>query len=432
MNRFSIRVQVGALIILAVLAAGIAPPGVHAQSGTVVTLTINSLVANDLQEDGIINSNNIDEVYIEYSLQEVASNGVRSNNVVVGSWGLGYLEKGERVSAAEFESISLEIAANSGVRVEIHVIESDQDRQGWADMWGAACQSGLIPISCVGDLVVNADNVEFQGPSSAPTYDSAEIRRGVTQTITFTWTNGMNWAEYELHYSLRAASSAPAPAPAAPAAPAGSSSSSTAAWDAQTVLRDDFTGSRLSTANWWLYQRQPAVSGGRLRMQGQNDWNLGIGTTTSIGVNEGIVFLFQYKPGTMGLFLNRNDWDSPHYQRWGFHSGEDNTWNVVTLRGVQGAQDRTYQTVTLRPDTWYYLVFRVDGRGGFDTWVWARDHASSYALSYHGTPYQSEWIGGNWGFLVDVYNGEIQAEFYQKVRFPAGFEMPARPPQIEG
>ena len=188
-------------ILFIIIVACLAPLSVAAQSNQNVTvkLTIDTLIANDLQEDGLINSNNVDEVYVEYTLEEVA-NGRGTGNKAVGYWGLGYLRLNSRVT--DFEPIFLEIASTSSVRVEVRIIESDEDRETWSTLWSGACILTGLPVACAGDLAFSSKNVEFTRSILPQTYTARQLQVGMSETLLFTWTNFINWAEYELNYSV--------------------------------------------------------------------------------------------------------------------------------------------------------------------------------------------------------------------------------------
>lgn len=369
-----------------------------------VTFTLNNLAINALRD-----SEATDEVYIRYTIQEVIGDAPVEDNLAVSDWGLAEVNAGDQFSAAEFDSLALRIGPGSSVRVEIHVLESDADQDRWAQMWHSSCSADLAGPACIARLLFGGINVEFEGTYPAPIYDQTAIQSGVQESRMFIWTGPMHAAAYALTYSLGTGTAAPL---------------------AVNVLSsDEFDGDALSTDDWWLYSLPPTLGGGALRMDGQENWNLGMIAAQPLGANEGVLLSFKYQPGQMGMFLFRNEWESPDYQRWLLDNAEA-TWTNRTLQGLHGENTVDYEAVDLVPDTWYYLLFRIDGNGGFDTWIWPQADPVGYALHAHAAPYGGSWIGGEWRFGTDVYAGSLEIGFFRRIAFPADFVMPAIPPLI--
>ncbi len=544
------------LWVVPVVLWGMVIPAQAQSSGTVtVTFSITDFIVNDLQEDAPW-ADQVDETYVIYGLQELTPAGSPvAGHSIVTTWpyaGAMSLRLYDHLYASSFAPLTLDIAAGNKVQVAFAIYETEGELATYIEGFETACNWGgaevvglLAPqyaigadIACFAAQFFGEDTQFLQKTPLTPLiYSSAEMSSGVNQTVLFQWTSGVNWGEYEIHYTLKAGGTVP---PAASSGSSGGSGTSggmiavtlpgdfgdeigcgsdwdpacqltrmsslsggvytfqtrqipkgtwevkvalngtwdenygangvsygenirfvvpadnrliTFTWNSSTkrldyeiagssgtsasvvladmvTARDEFSGTFTWETHWWLYNRKPQLADGHALLQGKNEWDLGIGFTTPIDAGEGVLFSFKYQPGTMGIMLSRNDWDSPQYQRWLFQAG-NNDWEMSTLKGAQGNESQTYSRVTLKPGQWYYLVFRVNGDGSFDTWVWEHGNPSSYKLQYHGEPYSGQWTGSGWGFLCDVYNGSIETDFFWKLDFPAGFMMPDVPPRME-
>ncbi len=393
----------GILVIALLLAA--MPVLAQDSDQVTVTFTLDNLSINALRD-----TEGSDEVYIRYTIQEVVGGEPVADNLAVSDWGLAEVNAGDQLLAAEFDPLALRIRPDSSVRVEIHVIESDADPDRWTQMWHSACSNDLGGPACIARLLFGGINVEFEGTYPAPVYDQTAIQSGVQESRMFIWTGPMHAAAYALTYSLGIGTAAP--------------------FAVDVLNSDEFDGDAISADDWWLYSESPTLGDGTLRMVGQENWNLGMIAAQPLGANEGVLLSFKYQPGQMGMFLFRNEWESPDYQRWLLDNSEA-TWINRTLQGLHGENMVDYKSVDLVPDTWYYLLFRIDGNGGFDTWIWPQIDPVGYAMHVRAAPYDASWIGGEWRFGTDVYAGSLELGFFRWIAFPAGFTMPAMPPLIE-
>ena len=218
------------LFVIVLLLAGGIPALAQGNGDTVVvTLKINKLTANDLQEDGFID--NQDEILFEYAIQEVTAQGVRTENVAAELWGMTEMTLGQ--SATNFNSIGLEIRRDSRVRVEMRLVESEARAVELDTAMDAAC--ALSFYGCIGALLVSSQDTEFEGPASAPTYSVAEMRSGVRSSIVFEWHGMINHARYTVDYSLSVSGGSSNPAPTQASQPASSSSSNTRNADVVTL-----------------------------------------------------------------------------------------------------------------------------------------------------------------------------------------------------
>ncbi len=142
-----------------------------------------------------------------------------------------------------------------------------------------------------------------------------------------------------------------------------------------------------------------------------------------------MLLLFQYEPGgVLSISLDSGEYGTDAFRQWGVSSSPE-SWKSVSLSGVNGATVATYgQTAEMRPDTWYFLLFRVGENGRFDTLLWERDSPSTYLLKVRGTPTGDNWAKRDWGIIIHPYHGVLKVDTYWDVQFPAGYELPDTPP----
>lgn len=192
---------------------------------------------------------------------------------------------------------------------------------------------------------------------------------------------------------------------------------------AEVTFRDDFDGAGLSSS-WQYSHRRLQVADGHIVFEGDGNWN----DIRRVGINpnEGVLLLFQYEQGEMGFELVNGIWETDGFRRWGLNlfptgveahtiTGRSNTFSAV-------------RTFTLSTDTWYYLLFRVGDNGRLSTYVWEQTDPTNYALALDMEPVGGGWDNQNWDFNIDVNTGTFRMDYYEELRFPADFEMPATPP----
>jgi Tol biopolymer transport system component len=166
---------VGMALALAGILYGLpgAKAAARSNGGTLtVTLSIDSLIALDLQEDGLINDGH-DEIKVDYTLQDINN----LSNGGSGVWGPFNMRTGDHYTTSDFAPISIEISEDSAIQVTISVTETE-DR--------------------------SSNNTSFPGPGTL-TFQGRELLAGVVRTITFEWYGNLNHAEYEITFSLSAA-----------------------------------------------------------------------------------------------------------------------------------------------------------------------------------------------------------------------------------
>jgi len=145
----------------------------------------------------------------------------------------------------------------------------------------------------------------------------------------------------------------------------------------------------------------------------KNIWN-GMGrTANSLGDQKGFLVLFRYQAKTTAnLFFHTGTWQASDYRRWGLSTMYSNEW-----QGWQGFNwlHSSISSKILQPDTWYYLLVMLDKRGQVTMKVWEKDDPTNRADFKKVMP--SSWIGHQWGFMVQVYEGTLEMDEYQELSF---------------
>lgn len=216
----------GVLLLLVALLVGGAWGHVEAQTEEAVTvyLTVDSVVAHDLQEDGGFWADSLDEIVIIYSLQEIDAQGrpVADNHVGV-VW-TGWFSLGQRVGLAQFEALNLTIAPTSSVRLAIQMLETEGDPNAYLDSVQDGCDilepptlgdiaGNLLAINgatltCLLSNALGVGDTRLSSDAVPVTYGLADLRVWQQHTLDFRWRYrplgvALNAAHYALHYTLR-------------------------------------------------------------------------------------------------------------------------------------------------------------------------------------------------------------------------------------
>ncbi|MBZ0307125.1 MAG: SH3 domain-containing protein [Anaerolineae bacterium] len=197
----------------------------------------------------------------------------------------------------------------------------------------------------------------------------------------------------------------------------------------QTVFQDTFN--RTSLGNQWQnnYRSTIQVSGGKLTLSGNTPTRENsIISRTGIQGGDGILVLFQNRPGNMGLYLdNRVASTSTAYRQWGIAQRTTTGWDMA----CQGTTEcNSIRDFTLTRDHWYYLLLRVSSLGTFHIQLWDRDDPSHFVVSQSRSPAGSSWDNVNWRFVIQRSSGTFIIDSYEEMHFPSAYFTPQTPPII--
>jgi hypothetical protein len=148
-----------------------------------------------------------------------------------------------------------------------------------------------------------------------------------------------------------------------------------------------------------------------------NVWD-GIGrTTNSLQDNSGFLVLFRYAEGTSApMFIMSGDFLTPSARRWGLDINPD-TFGTNQWDGWDGVNSigPVYIHDVLRPDTWFYLLIRLDDHGLVTLRLWEKDDPGNSAQSLQQMP--DRWVGRQWGAVFQVYVGRLDIDEYMELSF---------------
>jgi hypothetical protein len=208
--------------------------GVYADDGVTVRFTIDEVFAEDLQEDGLLSSDNVDEIGLIYTLQEINANGFAVNDNAAAIIWIGEFAVNTRLGRPAFEPIDLTIAPENAVEMEIIMVELPGDTNAFLDFLNENCgttapmlqlSAGNIAIEsaaaveCISNQaeLFNSHETPIRSPQSIAQYKLEDME--TQQTITFSWQQQMakstNTMSYDVTYSLIADVTAPPPPPTA-------------------------------------------------------------------------------------------------------------------------------------------------------------------------------------------------------------------------
>lgn len=211
------------VLILAILSLSQAPLAAQNNEAVTIRLSIDWVIAHDLQEDGGFWADRVDEIVIIYALQEIDWRGqaVTDNRAAV-VWA-GDFVLGQRVNLPQFEVVYLTIDPTSSVRLEILMLETEGDTDEYLEVVQLGCGIAVSPlmgsaiagnlyavggvVACLLVQALNFGDTEFNSEGAVATYglDALPLWQ---QALDFRWRFRIlgratfNEAHYELHYSL--------------------------------------------------------------------------------------------------------------------------------------------------------------------------------------------------------------------------------------
>lgn len=214
------------LLIAVLIGGGLGPSYAQEEAEAVtVRLTIDGVQALDLQEDGGFWSDNLDEMVIIYTLQEIDADGQPVEDNQVGVVWTGWFSLGQRVGLAQYEALNLTIAPTSSVRLAVQMLETEGDPtdyltsvQDGCDILGGPPTVGEIAsnllaldadtLTCLLGNALGLGDTRLSSDAVPVTYGVGDLRVWQQVTVDFRWRYrplgvGFNAAHYTLHYTLR-------------------------------------------------------------------------------------------------------------------------------------------------------------------------------------------------------------------------------------
>lgn len=190
---------------------------------------------------------------------------------------------------------------------------------------------------------------------------------------------------------------------------------STALSSVDVLYHDDFE--RFSSVYWERYTSSSNIntSDGLVEITGNSSWG-GVGYKRTVKGDEGVLVLFKYDPGAeFELFLDVGAWQDSAYRRWGIYTGIEFNMNIwkgsydalsgIPLRG----------NLTLRPNTWYYLLLAVDQDAAFVARVWEKEDPTRQ-VEYQ-RQFDDDWRGKSWRFAIGANKGKAYVDAFTVVSF---------------
>lgn len=177
---------------------------------------------------------------------------------------------------------------------------------------------------------------------------------------------------------------------------------------------------------WWGYEGYPNpttqinVSNGIMKFSAQevkDVWE-SFGRPNTLGDQKGFLVLFRYQANMTGGFLyTTGTWQTSDYREWGLSIEKEPIGNGWV--GWHGSNNLNsyFPKKVLQPDKWYYLLEKLDNKGQVTMKLWEKDNPSNHADFQIVMP--SNWIGHQWLFMVQVYEGTIEMDEYLEFSFDA-------------
>ena len=167
-----------------------------------------------------------------------------------------------------------------------------------------------------------------------------------------------------------------------------------------------------SSARWDLWAGK--VSNGVLEVIGK-DWN-GLSKKGSIMEGEGIIIDFKFdKDAQFEMFLDRGDWYTDAYRRFGIYIYRNypkaNLWLGKQGLGFNNLYGNFQPTV----DHWYTLLMVVDTNGEFLALIWDPEDQSKI-FSYNEN-LGEKWAGYKWIFKIGANAGTATFDNCMEIAF---------------
>ena len=166
---------------------------------------------------------------------------------------------------------------------------------------------------------------------------------------------------------------------------------------------------------WEKRSSSIVTSDGLVEIPGKHFWDAGLDYGRIIREDEGVLILFKYDPGAeFEIFLYHGEWGTSSYRRWGIYAGRYFGMNV--FKGSSLLDSRSLPgNLTLKVNTWYYLLLAVDESGGFVARVWEKDDPARQAE--YRQRYDDDWMGKTWGFSIGANEGTAYFDAFTAVSF---------------
>ena len=178
---------------------------------------------------------------------------------------------------------------------------------------------------------------------------------------------------------------------------------------------DDFE--RLAIVYWENYSpTNVRVTRGLMEINGQYFWATGIALERTVKEKEGVLVLFEYDPGAdFNIYLDVGDWDEPSYRRWGIYAGTYFKMNVYKGSNSYSDDNHLRGNLTMKPNTWYYLLLAVDEDAKFVARVWEKNDSTHYAECQQ--QFDNDWKGNSWEFRIGANEGKAYLDTFTVISF---------------
>jgi hypothetical protein len=173
---------------------------------------------------------------------------------------------------------------------------------------------------------------------------------------------------------------------------------------------------------WWTPNTFPSITiaDGHAAIQANRSPNPPgalIRNAPDIHDGSGVLVSFRYSYGSSANFLlDAGTWLEDSYRGWalsingdeqGHHYWDRWTGKYLVTTNIPAG--------ILKPDTWYFLLLRLEDAGGITMKVWNKE-LPGQAAEFHLT-LGSEWTGRNWKMQFQVSGGKVEVDQYWQMVF---------------
>ena len=167
------------------------------------------------------------------------------------------------------------------------------------------------------------------------------------------------------------------------------------------------------------------VTGGMLQIVGNGSWN-NYAYRPGTG-SDGEVIRFAFKTTDVStstpLYLQSGIFNTSTYRRWGVYV----TGGVLQREYYQGTARSLKNLFSVSANTWYEVLLRLNGTGGFQVVAWKRGDPAVWGAD--SMQFASGWEGLSWTYVAQAYNGTLQVDDYQE---QAGSAIGQRTGMVDG
>jgi hypothetical protein len=174
---------------------------------------------------------------------------------------------------------------------------------------------------------------------------------------------------------------------------------------------------QLPSSKWEYDSRYVDLSNGVAAINGNEYDYPYIAYKIDQGIGEGhaILMLFKYYPGARWSFsLLSGYFGTTEFRQWGID--DDGEKYIAVGSGEWSSMQGLSGNLSLRPNTWYYLLLGVDNGPRFIGYLWERDNPSQKAQI------QQSFIGNQWGdrdwvVWINGFSEVLTIDEFAEIRF---------------